>query len=213
MFHIPITPQEQAQVQQLRSFWQRYRRWIVLLVAGIVFSGGIFTVWQQWSEKQDQEASGLFWSFQQALDRRDIREMTTRLAELQSRFGHSVFAPQAALLATQVLHEKGQPQEARQALMWAIEQGRGNPAYLAAARLRLVSLLMDNKEYNEALRWLSASVPEPFMGLLLDRRGDVYQQMGQVAKAKEAYQAALMTLDDHLPYKSLVKTKLESLTK
>jgi predicted negative regulator of RcsB-dependent stress response len=213
MFHIPITPQEQVQVQQLRSFWQRYKRWIGWLIAGIVVSGGIFAFWQNWSQKQDQEASRLFWSFQQALDHRDIREMTARLADLQTQFGQSVFAPQAALLAAQALNEKGQSQEARQALIWAIEHGGGNPAYLAVARLRLVSLLMDNKEDDEALRWLSASVPEPFMGLLLDRRGDVYQQMGQLAKAKEAYQAALMTLDDRLPYKGLVKTKLDNLVK
>jgi tetratricopeptide (TPR) repeat protein len=79
------------------------------------------------------------------------------------------------------------------------------------ARLRLASILYDEKQYDEALRTLDAKHDAPFAGIYSDTRGDILATAGRTEEARKAYQAAITELDAKSQYRGLVQLKLDSL--
>jgi predicted negative regulator of RcsB-dependent stress response len=57
--------------------------------------------------------------------------------------------------------------------------------------LRLATVLLDEKAYDDALKALAAKPPASFEALFEDARGDVLSAQGRTADARAAYQAAL----------------------
>ena len=56
-------------------------------------------------------------------------------------------------------------------------------------------MLLDDKQYDDALQTLDAKHDEPFAGLYADLRGDALAAAGRNAEARAAYQTALAKLD------------------
>ena len=82
----------------------------------------------------------------------------------------------------------------------------------ALARLRLANVLLDEKDYDEALKVLAVK-PEPtFEALFEDLRGDVLAAQAKGVEARAAYTAALGKLkpgDDTA--RDLIQLKLDGL--
>lgn len=95
------------------------------------------------------------------------------------------------------------------------------------ARLRLATVLLDEKEYDQALKQLDGNVSPGFAALFADNRGDVLSAQGKKAEALEAYKVALARLDNsdakgaksaqdrqspsNTVYRELLQQKLDSL--
>src|SRR5437868_3715485 len=79
--------------------------------------------------------------------------------------------------------------------------------YKAVARLRLAALLVDAKQYDEALKQLAEGYPPEFEALAADRRGDVYSLQGKKPEAKNEYLKAWKGLGDEDDYRRLVEVK------
>jgi tetratricopeptide (TPR) repeat protein len=79
------------------------------------------------------------------------------------------------------------------------------------ARLRLAEILLDEKQYDEALRVLDAKHDQPFAGIYADTRGDVLAAAGRLDEARNEYQTALAQLDPKSAYRNLVQLKLDAL--
>ena len=118
--------------------------------------------------------------------------------------------PQAGLLAAKVRYEKGQTDESRAALAWVVENAVDDE-YRALARLRLAGVLLDAKQYDDALKQLDPVAQGPFAALAADRRGDILQAQGKTAEAKAAYQQAWKAMDEKVEYRRLVDAKLTAL--
>ena len=61
----------------------------------------------------------------------------------------------------------------------------------SAARLRLASVLLDEKAYGEALKQLEAAHAAAFAARFLELKGDVLAAEGKKTEARSAYKAAL----------------------
>ena len=72
-------------------------------------------------------------------------------------------------------------------------------------------MLLDEKQYDEALKTLDAKTDEAFVALDADLRGDVLAAAGKSADARGAYQAALAKLDVKSAYRGYVQAKLDAL--
>jgi predicted negative regulator of RcsB-dependent stress response len=81
----------------------------------------------------------------------------------------------------------------------------------AIARFRIAQVLLDDKQYDEALKTLDAKTDEAFAALYADLRGDVLAAAGKNADARGAYQAALAKLDVKSGYRAYVQAKLDAL--
>ncbi len=202
--------QEQEQVDALKAFWKQYGNLITwALVAALAVYAGL-NGWQWWQRDQAQKAGAMFDELDRAAQAGDAEKTARVFADLKDRYAGTAFAQQGGMLAAKVQYEKGKVDEARAALTWVIDHAVEGE-YRTMARLRLAGVLLDGKQYDEALKQLDAVESGPFSALAADRRGDVLLEQGKKDEAKAAYQSAWKAMDEKLEYRRLVDAKLTAL--
>lgn len=202
--------EQQEQLDQVKQFWKQYGNLITWLVL-LVLSG--FAAWNGynwWQTQQATKAAGLYEELDKAAVAGDAKKVAQSFADLSKDYGRTTFAQQAALVAAKVASDKQDADQAKVALNWLVEHGK-NADLVAVGRLRLSGMQMDAKQYDEAAKTLSAPIPEEFMGLVNDRRGDILMAQGKKADAVEAYQKAWKTIDPSVDYRRFVEGKLVAL--
>jgi predicted negative regulator of RcsB-dependent stress response len=78
-------------------------------------------------------------------------------------------------------------------------------------RLRLAGILLDEGNYDEALKLAEADHGEAFAALYADIKGDILAAAGKPEEARAAYQAALARMNKKGAYHQIVQMKLDSL--
>jgi predicted negative regulator of RcsB-dependent stress response len=116
----------------------------------------------------------------------------------------------AALQAARLQADSGKPDLARESLQWVIDQAQ-QPELKAIARVRLAGVLLDEKQYDEALKVLAADVPAVHATAVADRRGDVLAAQNKVEEARAAYAEALAKADAQHPLRQIIQLKLDAL--
>jgi predicted negative regulator of RcsB-dependent stress response len=202
--------QEQEQVDALKAFWQQYGNLITwaLVAALLVYSG--ITGWQWWQREQAAKAGAMFDELDRAVSAGDADKAARVFGDLKERYPRTAFAQQGGMLAAKLQFEKGKADDARASLGWVIEHA-AEDEYRILARLRLAALLLDAKQYDEALKQLDAVPDGPFAALAADRRGDVLLAQGKRDEARTAYQRAYNLMDDKVDYRRLIDAKLTAL--
>jgi predicted negative regulator of RcsB-dependent stress response len=202
--------QEQEQVDALKAFWQQYGNLITwALVAALLVYAGI-TGWQWWQREQATHAGAMFDEFERAANAGDVDKTARVFADLKERYPRTAYAQQAGMLAAKVQFDKGKLDDARASLGWVVDHAIEQD-YRALARLRLAALLLDAKQYDEALKQLDGVGAGAFAALAADRRGDVLLAQGKKDEARAAYQQAFKSMDDQVEYRRLVDAKLTAL--
>ena len=202
--------QEQEQVDALKAFWQQYGNLITwALVAALLVYAGI-TGWQWWQREQSAQAGAMFDEFDRALNAGDLEKSVRVFADLKERYPRAAYAQQAGMLTAKLQFDKGKADDARASLTWVIEHAVTDD-YKSLAHLRLAALLLDAKQYDEALKQLDAVPAGPYAALAADRRGDVLLAQGKKDEARAAYQQAFKSMDDKFEYRRLVDAKLTAL--
>ena len=202
--------EEQEQLAQLKHFWAQYGNLITWLLV-IVFGGfAAFNGWNWWQREQAVKAGAMFDELDRAAGAGDLDKADRVFGDLKERFPRTAFAQQGGLLAAKVQFEKGQVDKARVSLTWVAENA-AEDEYRAVARLRLAGLLLDQKQYDEALKQLDAATSKEFEALVADRRGDVLLAQGKKEEAKAAYLKAWQAMEPSVEYRRLVEAKLTAL--
>jgi len=202
--------QEQEQVDALKAFWAQYGNLITwALVAALLVYAGI-TGWQWWQREQSQNAGAMFDEFERAMTAGDVDKTSRVFGDLKERYPRTTYTMQAAMLTAKIQFDKGKADDARTSLAWVVEHA-GDDDYKALARLRLAALLLDAKQYDEALKQLDAVPAGPFAALAADRRGDVLLAQGKKDEARTAYQRAYEAMDDKVEYRRLIDAKLTAM--
>lgn len=202
--------QEQEQIDNLKAFWNQYGNLITWLLVIVLGAFAAWNGWNTWQRSQGAKASGLFDQLERAVESADTDRTSRAFADLKERYPDTTYAQQGALLAARLQNEKGQGDAARATLAWVAEHGKDG-AYRAAARLRLSALLVDAKQYDQALQQLSGVDDKSFEALVADRRGDVLLAQGKKDEARAAYLAAWKAMDPTLDYRRLIDAKLAAL--
>ena len=202
--------QEQEQLDELKAFWKQHGNLItwVLVLALLAFGG--WNGWRLWEREQAKSAAGLFEELDKAVLAGDAARVGRAFNDLKERHPRTALAQQAGLIAARVQSEKGQPDAARAALAWVADNAVEDE-YKTIARLRLAGVLMEAKQYDEALKQLDGAKAAEFDALIADRRGDILLAQGKQAEAKVAYAAAYKAMDEKLDYRRLVEAKLTAL--
>jgi len=169
-----------------------------------------FNGWNYWQRTQAMQASALFDELDRAAAANEMERVQRAFSDMKDKFPRTAFAHQGALLTAKVMEVKGNKDAAKAALSWAVEHA-SDEGYQAVARLRLAALLVDAKQYDEALKQLASGLPPEFEALAADRRGDIYTLQGKKAEAKAEYLKALKGLDEQAEYRRLVEVKLTAL--
>jgi len=209
----PLDLQEQEQIDELKAFWKQYGNLITwtltLALAGIAAWNG----WNWWQRTQAAKAAALYEELDRAALAADAARTSRAFADLKDRYPKTLQTQQGALLAAKVQAEKGKPDDALATLAWVADNA-AEDEYRVVARLRAAGLLMDKKQWDQALAQLNAAAaikaPE-FEALVADRRGDVLSAQDKKADAVAAYQTAYKAMDGKLEYRYLLDAKLTAL--
>ena len=202
--------QEQEQVDELKAWWKENGKWVIgILVIGLLgFSGTMY--WKNYQSGQAAEAAKLYAEVVKQSASNDAKRIGDAADALVSRYGSSAYAPRAELLAAQASLQAHDVAHATVQLQWVIEHANETDLQ-DTARLKLASVLLDEKKYDEALKQLDAAHPDSFTGLYADLRGDVLSAQGKTAEARAAYQQAYDKIDAKNSYRNLIQLKMDGL--
>ena len=203
--------EEQEQLDALNHFWNRWGNLITWLLIAVLGAYAAWTGWQYWERRQSVAASVLYDEMSRSVQAGDVARVERTLSDMKDKFGSTAYAAQSGLMAAKMLQDKGKPAEAKAALTWVADKAP-NDGLKSSARLRLASLLVADKAYDDAIKLLSGSFPASFVPLAADRRGDVLLLQGQreqaAAEFGKAYQGLTAESGD---YRRLVGMKLNAL--
>jgi predicted negative regulator of RcsB-dependent stress response len=213
---MPLDLEEQEQLDQFKAFWQKYRNLIIGALTVALFAYTAYSGYLWWRNSQAVEASKLYETMVVAIGKGD-KDLTLRAAnDLQKDFARTPYAAMASLVAARIASDAGDSTKAMEYLRWAAKNS-SNDAYLALAKLRLVSQLIElgsEKDLAEADQILKDKPIHGFDALWLERRGDWYLAQKKNTEAKASYQEAWKKLDQAKEFpeeaRRLLKVKLDA---
>ncbi|HUR90165.1 MAG TPA: tetratricopeptide repeat protein [Ramlibacter sp.] len=202
--------EEQEQLAELKHFWDQWGNlisWALIVVFGAIAA---WNGWNYWQRTQSAQASALFDEVDRAAAANETSRVERAFADIKERFPRTAFAHQAGLLTARIMQDKGNVEGAKGALAWVAEHA-SDEGYQAVARLRLASILMQAKAYDDALKQLSSNFPPEFESLAADERGDVYSLQNKKAEAKAEYLKAYKAMDERSEMRRMIEIKLTAL--
>jgi len=202
--------EEQEQLDQIKHFWQQYGNLISWVLIAVFGSIAAWNGWNYWQSRQAGQASVMYDEVERAAVAGNTDRVERAFSDMKAHFGRTTYAQQAGLLAAAALYDKGKADQAKAALAWVADNA-SDEGYQAVARLRLASIFMDAKQYDEALKQLNAAFPREFQALADDRRGDIYNLQGKKTEAKAEYEKAYKGMDDRSDARKLLEVKLAAL--
>jgi predicted negative regulator of RcsB-dependent stress response len=202
--------EEQEQLDQIKHFWKQYGNlitWLLIVVLGAFASWNFY---QYWQKNQSSQAAAMYDEVERTVKLAEPAKVDRVFADMKEKFPSTSYAQQAGLLVAKHYYSLGQLDSAKAALTWVAEQ-TSEPGFQAVARLRLASLWMESKNYDEALKPLNAEFPTSYGAMVADRKGDLLQLQGKKAEAIAEYEKAYKLFDEKIEFRRLVEVKLNSL--
>ena len=205
-----IDLQEQEQLDALKAWWKDNSKWIITVLAVAIVGYAVMAYWKSYQGKQAAEAATLYSEVLKQIASNDPKRINDSVAVLVSKYRGTAYASRAQLLAVQANVQAKDFTQAKSQLEWVIAHASEN-ALQDTARLKLSSILLDEKKFDEALKLLDATHPEAFVGLYSDLKGDVLAAQGKTEDARAAYKLALDKMDSKSSYRNLIQLKLDGL--
>jgi predicted negative regulator of RcsB-dependent stress response len=202
--------EEQEKLDDLKAWWEQNSKYVsaAVVVVALVVIG--VQGWRWYQRTQAEQASVLYQAVSQAARANDVSKAREPASQIVDRFARTAYAPRAALLYAKMLYDGGDKTGARAQLQWVIDHASADELK-EIARFRLAQAMLDEKQYDDALKTLDVKTDDAFAGLFADLRGDILAAAGKNAEAKAAYGVALAKIDPKSPYRAFVQVKFDAL--
>ncbi|WP_027814904.1 tetratricopeptide repeat protein [Paraburkholderia bannensis] len=202
---------EQESIESFKAWWTQWGNattWVVLIV---LLALAAWNGWNFWQRRQAAEAAVLYDQVQQASTGSDKALLTRIATDMEDRFGGTAYAQMSALTVAKSLYMAGDTAGAKAQLQWAADHAK-DEEFRQIAKLRLASVLLDEKAYDQGLALIPQPDSGPFKGVVADGRGDLLEAAGKHDDARAAYKLALDTLPkSDASERQLVQFKLDAL--
>src|SRR5579862_2742453 len=202
--------EEQEKLDDLKAWWEQNGKYVSGVLVAVAVAAIAFQGWRWYQRNQSEQAGVLYQAVSSAARSNDAAKAKDPATQITDRFAGTAYAPRAALLYAKLLYDGGDRPGARAQLQWVIDHSNEDELK-AIARFRLAQALLDDKQYDDALKALDAKTVDTFAGIYADLRGDILAAAGKNADAVAAYQVALAKIDPKSPYRAFVQVKLEAL--
>ncbi len=199
---------EEERLEQIKEWWKEYR-WTIIggTALGIGVIGG-WTGWTEYTTAQQESASSLYQEVSVAVVAENDYEGARQAAEqLLDEHRSTGYAGKALLLLARASYESGDRDQTRQYLQQAMDQA-AEEATVHVARIRLAKLMIDESEYQDAMKLLDVKDTTGFESHYLELKGDAHRALGQIKEAHEAYQESMDALAPGSQYRSILALKL-----
>jgi len=186
--------EEQEQLATLKAWWAENGNLVLTTVTLVLV---VFAAWQGWNyyqRNQAAQASTLYDLAQKAARGGDLKQVRESAGAILEQYPRTAYAAMAALVSAKAHFQAGDLKTAHAQLAWVAENAR-DEGLQDIARLRLVSVMLDEKAYDEALKALEAKHGATFDAQFLSAKGDVLVAQGKPEEARGAYKAALDKAD------------------
>lgn len=202
--------EEQEKLDALKAWWKDNGRTVMFAVVAFVIAVAAVQGWRHYQRTQAVAAAALYGQLLDAVQAKDAKKVQDLAAVIYQEHGKSGYAPMAALTAARASVDTGNLAAAKGHLTWAVEHAP-DEATRDIARLRLATVLLDEKRFEEALRELDAKHGEATAALFAELKGDVLAAQGKIAEARAAYQSVLGKLPPGTESRNVVELKLDGL--
>lgn len=205
-----IDSHEQEQLDALKAWWNKNRNWLIAALTVALLAYASVSYWKFYQHKQSEEASMLYTEVLKQVASNDPKRINDSVAALVEKYANTAYASRAQFLAVQTNIQIKDLTLAKKQLEWVIAHA-SESGLQDTARLKLSSILLDEKKYDEAMILLNATHPEAFTGLYADLKGDVLAAQGKTEEARSAYKQALVGMESKSSYRNLIQLKLDGL--
>lgn len=202
--------EEQERIDALKAWWKQHGNTVTLGIALFAAVMAGIQGWRWYKQKQNVEAVAIYQAVQAGAQANDVKKIREAAGAIMEKYPSTAYATRAALEAARANYESGDAQSAKAQLQWVTENASEAQAR-DVARLRLAGVLLDEKNYAEAVKLLETKHDEAFDGLYADVKGDVMAAQGKMAEARTAYQTALSKIDEKSTYRKFIELKLDGL--
>jgi len=182
---------EEQQIEALKKWWSENATSLILGVSiGAMSLGG----WSYYVEsKHDHriEAGDIYISLAKQVQANTIDDESIKKADqLATEYADTPYAALSLLTLATYEFNKGNADEAITRLQW-IDKNAQEEEVKNIARLRLASIFISQKKYDEAQAWLSSEHPAAFNSRYEELKGDVFVARGEIEQARVAYDKAI----------------------
>jgi predicted negative regulator of RcsB-dependent stress response len=202
--------EEQEKLDALKAWWKDNGRTVIFAVIAFVVAVAAVQGWRHYQRTQTLAAATLYGQLLDAVQAKDVKKVQDLADTIFKEHGKSGYAAMAALTAARASVDAGNLAAAKGHLTWAAEHAP-DEATRDIARLRLATVLLDERRYEEALRELDAKHGDATAVLFAELKGDVLAAQGKVAEARASYQTVLAKLPPGAESRKLVELKLDGL--
>ncbi|MGP9799897.1 YfgM family protein [Rheinheimera sp. NSM] len=202
-----IYSSEEQQVEAIKRFWHEYGK---AILAGVVLGLAALYGFRFYQAEQRNTAEAASTEFSRLVEQRGAAGSEDWLAQAQDFVATSDannYAVMAALLAAKDAVTLQQYDKAAEQLSWVLANSK-QPALLAVTQLRLARLQQEQGNFDAALTTLAQPVPDSFIAIQAELKGDILMQADKLPEAKAAYQQALAAAGQN---QQLLKIKLDEL--
>lgn len=186
--------EEQEQLAALKAWWQENGG---LVVTALTLVLAVLAGWQGWNyyqRNQAVQASNLYSAVQKAAGEGNLKLVRENAGAILDGYPRTSYAAMAALVSAKAHFQAGDLKTARAQLAWVTENAK-DEGLQDLARLRLASVMLDEKAYDDALKTLAAKHGAGFDALFLASEADILVAQGKKEAARGAYKAALEKAD------------------
>lgn len=205
-----IDLEEQEQVDALKAWWKQYGKTVVMAVIVFIATVAGIQGWRYYQSNQANQAAALYSQLENAAQAKDTKKVRDAAGQIIEKFASTPYAARAALISASANYESGDAKSAKAQLEWVVGHTKEAPI-LDMARLRLAGVLLDEKNFAEALKLLDTKHGETYNGLYADLRGDIMAAQGKVEDARKAYNDSIQKTDEKSPFRKYIQIKLDSL--
>lgn len=202
--------EEQEQMDELKAWWKRWGKLAMLGLAVVLTAAAGWKYWQHHTATQATEAAVIYGKLTQSLQENNPKIAREAGAVLIDKYPRTAYATRAALLLAKLNFDSKDARSAQAQLEWVIAQSK-EAAMKDLARLRLAAVLLDQKQYDGALKQLNSPHSDAFGYRFDDLKGDVLLAQGKSSESRAAYQAGFNKMDADNPYRTIVELKLNAL--
>jgi predicted negative regulator of RcsB-dependent stress response len=187
---MPLDLEEQEQVEELKAWWKQHGGLIAAVVLAVAVGFAGWQGWRWYQSNKASEASVLYDTLSKAAQAHDGKALRDAAGTLVESYSRTLYASMGALVAARYYFDRNDLKSAKAQLQWVMERSPSDD-FRDLARLRLATVLLDEKAYDEALKLLETKPAAAYEAQYAALRGDILLAKNQTADAKVAYKLAL----------------------
>ena len=183
--------EQQEQMQHLKAFWKANGKWITSSLILVFLIVGSINGWKLWNNYNKEKASKILTNLEKNIEAQNTDIALRLYQEISKDYPNTLQAGLAGLLIAKSLISDGQRDKAASIL----DELTKNSQVKWLAIIRLSNVLLDLNRPGEVIEIIPEIIPDHWVGIVVDRRGDAFATLGDFESAKKDWLRALSFYD------------------